>query len=108
MRPGVPPLTSVMYSFLIHWTLSRSATFRLWTLYSGPSSADSDVFSHLLLAVLTCIAFVLCRDFGGKLRFNGQVTTVKCFENNPLVRKVTQTVASSGHWKSGAMAVCAW
>ncbi len=31
---------------------------------------------------------VLCRDYGGKLRFSGQVSTVKCFENNPLVRKV--------------------
>eukprot|EP00891_Asterochloris_glomerata_P005969 jgi/Astpho2/5969/Aster-02450 len=30
------------------------------------------------------------RDFGGKLRFNGQVTTVKCFENNPLVRKALE------------------
>ena len=53
------------------------------------SSSDSQVFSHLLPPMLTCIAFMLCRDFGGKLRFNGQVTTVKCFENNPLVRKVT-------------------
>ena len=28
------------------------------------------------------------RDFGGHVRFKGQATTVKCFENNPLVRKV--------------------
>ena len=28
------------------------------------------------------------RDYGGNLRFNGQAATVKCFENNPLVRKV--------------------
>ena len=28
------------------------------------------------------------RDFGGNMRFSGQATTVKCFENNPLVRKV--------------------
>ena len=28
------------------------------------------------------------RDYGGHIRFNGQATTVKCFENNPLVRKV--------------------
>jgi len=27
------------------------------------------------------------KDLGGKLRFSGQVATVKCFENNPLVRK---------------------
>ena len=31
------------------------------------------------------------RDFGGHARFKGQVATVKCFENNPLVRKVWQT-----------------
>lgn len=30
------------------------------------------------------------RDFGGHLRFKGQAATVKCFENNPLVRKVWQ------------------
>ena len=29
-------------------------------------------------------------DFGGKLRFSGQVSTVKCFENNPLVRKALE------------------
>lgn len=28
------------------------------------------------------------RDFGGKLRFSGQAVTIKCFENNPLVREV--------------------
>lgn len=28
------------------------------------------------------------RDFGGHSRFKGQAATVKCFENNPLVRKV--------------------
>ena len=28
------------------------------------------------------------RDYGGHIRFNGQAATVKCFENNPLVRKV--------------------
>ncbi|KAF6252071.1 Demethylmenaquinone methyltransferase-domain-containing protein [Scenedesmus sp. NREL 46B-D3] len=27
------------------------------------------------------------QDLGGKLRFSGQVSTVKCFESNPLVRK---------------------
>ena len=26
------------------------------------------------------------RDFGGRLRFSGPVATIKCFENNPLVR----------------------
>lgn len=28
------------------------------------------------------------RDFGGHLRFKGPAATVKCFENNPLVRQV--------------------
>lgn len=28
------------------------------------------------------------RNFGGNSRFKGQAATVKCFENNPLVRKV--------------------
>jgi RraA family protein len=27
------------------------------------------------------------RDFGGNLKFSGRVATVKCFENNPLVRQ---------------------
>ena len=29
------------------------------------------------------------RDFGGHLRFRGQAATVKCYENNPLVRAVS-------------------
>lgn len=32
----------------------------------------------------------MCRDLGGKIRFSGQVSTVKCFENNPLVRKALE------------------
>ncbi|GLC49200.1 hypothetical protein PLESTB_000193100 [Pleodorina starrii] len=32
----------------------------------------------------------LFRDFGGKLRFSGQASTVKCYENNPLVRKALE------------------
>ncbi|EIE24178.1 regulator of ribonuclease activity, partial [Coccomyxa subellipsoidea C-169] len=30
------------------------------------------------------------RDYGGNIRFSGQVTTIKCFENNPLVRKALE------------------
>eukprot|EP00240_Pyramimonas_obovata_P013610 CAMPEP_0118931124 /NCGR_PEP_ID=MMETSP1169-20130426/7572_1 /TAXON_ID=36882 /ORGANISM="Pyramimonas obovata, Strain CCMP722" /LENGTH=245 /DNA_ID=CAMNT_0006873585 /DNA_START=30 /DNA_END=767 /DNA_ORIENTATION=- len=30
------------------------------------------------------------RDFGGLLRFSGPASTVKCFENNPLVRKALE------------------
>ena len=29
------------------------------------------------------------RNFGGHSRFKGQAATVKCFENNPLVRKAS-------------------
>ncbi len=29
------------------------------------------------------------RNYGGNSRFKGQAATVKCFENNPLVRKVS-------------------
>ncbi|PNH04666.1 putative regulator of ribonuclease activity [Tetrabaena socialis] len=32
----------------------------------------------------------LFRDFGGKLRFSGQAATVRCYENNPLVRKALE------------------
>lgn len=30
------------------------------------------------------------------MRFSGQVSTVKCFENNPLVRKVSSYVRGLG------------
>lgn len=36
-----------------------------------------------------------CRDLGGNLRFSGQVSTAKCFENNPLVRKVCGSAQGS-------------
>jgi hypothetical protein len=38
----------------------------------------------------TRLAAPACRDFGGNLRFSGQAATVKCFENNPLVRKALE------------------
>ncbi len=37
---------------------------------------------------------MVCRDLGGKIRFSGKISTVKCFENNPLVRK---TLEEDGH-----------
>lgn len=51
-----------------------------------------------LKAVSQCIHKLLspCRDLGGNLRFSGQVSTVKCFENNPLVRKVRGSAAVGG------------
>jgi regulator of ribonuclease activity A len=30
------------------------------------------------------------RDYGGHLSFSGQASTVKCFENNPLVRSALE------------------
>lgn len=35
-------------------------------------------------------SFIACRNFGGNTRFSGQAATVKCFENNPLVRKALE------------------
>jgi regulator of ribonuclease activity A len=32
------------------------------------------------------IAEPIFRDFGGKIRFSGRAATIKCYENNPLVR----------------------
>jgi hypothetical protein len=37
------------------------------------------------------------RDLGGNLRFSGRVSTVKCFENNPLVRKVCYAPHHTAH-----------
>ncbi|MFZ1321884.1 MAG: ribonuclease E activity regulator RraA [Ignavibacteria bacterium] len=31
------------------------------------------------------------KDFGGKKAFHGKIVTVKCFENNPLVREILET-----------------
>eukprot|EP00798_Chlamydomonas_sp_ICE-L_P006430 gene6430-3059_t len=30
------------------------------------------------------------KDFGGMIKFSGMIETVKCFENNPLVRKTLE------------------
>lgn len=41
----------------------------------------------------TCIqrlCLIVSRDLGGKIRFSGKISTVKCFENNPLVRKALE------------------
>eukprot|EP01025_Chloroclados_australasicus_P023192 TRINITY_DN23592_c0_g1_i9.p1 TRINITY_DN23592_c0_g1~~TRINITY_DN23592_c0_g1_i9.p1 ORF type:complete len:225 (-),score=22.86 TRINITY_DN23592_c0_g1_i9:197-871(-) len=32
----------------------------------------------------------LFKDLGGRMKFSGQAATVKCFENNPLVRKALE------------------
>ena len=36
------------------------------------------------------VADPIFRDLGGKPAFNGQAVTIKCFENNPLVRKTLE------------------
>lgn len=57
---------------------------------------------------------VAYRDYGGNMRFSGPVSTVKCFENNPLVRKVLCVVTRvsvtmfSRRWSSQATVVCWW
>lgn len=36
------------------------------------------------------LCLIVSRDLGGKIRFSGKISTVKCFENNPLVRKALE------------------
>ena len=36
------------------------------------------------------IAEPIFRNFGGNTRFSGPIATIKCFENNPLVRKALE------------------
>jgi hypothetical protein len=50
-------------------------------------STESSYSQPPVNALCCCCCCCGCRDLGGKLRFSGQVATVKCFENNPLVRK---------------------
>jgi hypothetical protein len=40
------------------------------------------------LAAMAAHIQLVFRDLGGVLRFSGKAATVKCFENNPLVRAV--------------------
>jgi regulator of ribonuclease activity A len=40
------------------------------------------------------VADAIFRDYGGVTNFHGPITTVKCFENNPLVRS---TLEASGN-----------
>ena len=48
-----------------------------------PQSVD-DATSARTVAVATPGAL---KDYGGRIKFHGPVTTVSCFENNPLVRE---------------------
>lgn len=62
---------------------SRGATADLCDVFV-PESVD--VIAQRKVAIVEPIF----RDFGGLARFSGQVSTVKCFENNPLVRKALE------------------
>ena len=46
-------------------------------------------FSILMIYAQRSSRASCCRDYGGLIRFFGQASTVKCFENNPLVRQVS-------------------
>ena len=53
-----------------------------------PQASDGQLQCDETLPFLMIAHIALGRDYGGNLRFSGQAATVKCFENNPLVRKV--------------------
>ena len=36
------------------------------------------------------------RDYGGRVRFSGRAATIKCYENNPLVREALTTESGKG------------
>jgi len=54
-----------------------------------PSTPDlCDDFEETIRFVDPSLGF---RNFGGKTRFGGQVVTVKCFEDNSLVKQLAKT-----------------
>ena len=56
---------------------------------SFPSTPDlCDEFEETIRIVDPSLGF---RNFGGKTRFGGQVVTVKCFEDNSMVKQLAQT-----------------
>jgi RraA family protein len=59
---------------------SRGATADLLDIFH-PQSVDDASAPRTVQ-----IAEPIFRDFGGRLRFSGRASTIKCFENNPLVR----------------------
>lgn len=59
---------------------SRGATADLLDVFH-PQSVDDASSARTVQ-----IAEPVFRDFGGRLRFSGRAATIKCFENNPLVR----------------------
>ena len=63
---------------------SRAGTADLCDVHH-PQSVD-DVTTNRTVQ----IAAPIFRDFGGNIRFSGQISTVLCYENNPLVRKALE------------------
>lgn len=59
---------------------ARGATADLLDIFH-PESVDD-----MQSARTVQIAEPIFRDFGGRLRFSGRAATIRCFENNPLVR----------------------
>lgn len=61
----------------------------------GPGHVLSSVSRHRgpRHRALTPLPVRARRDYGGKRSFAGPAHTIKCFENNPLVRKVRQQLA---------------
>jgi len=59
---------------------SRGATADLCDIFHPQSVDDASAPRPVQ------IAEPLFRDFGGRLRFSGRAATIKCYENNPLVR----------------------
>jgi regulator of ribonuclease activity A len=53
-----------------------------------PSTPDlCDLFEDTIRVVDSSVGF---RNYGGKTRFGGQVVTVKCYEDNSLVKELAQ------------------
>eukprot|EP00887_Chlorella_sp_A99_P003290 scaffold9.g3290.t1 len=90
-------LAGVALSFPCYWPPSAPVflSHRPSIATSVPLPADlCDVHHPESVEVISSrkiqIAEPLFRDFGGRLAFSGPASTVKCYENNPLVRKALE------------------
>ena len=66
--------------------ICEAVRYHLLSLYLPPSSCCT--YAHDPLRNLSLQGYF--KDLGGNLAFSGEVATVKCFENNPLVRKALE------------------
>lgn len=81
------PLSSPCYIKLRHVSATMSSTDA-----SFPTTPDlCDEFEDSIKIVNPSLGF---RNFGGQTRFGGQVVTVKCFEDNSLVKQLAKTDGS--------------